>query len=141
MSNEGMALISDFRFQISNLLRGNRFSRIGFRDFDVAFLDSKVNCRGTATVDYLVNRHPTRRRLGRQWEIIEIISDLSMHSVREQMESCFGWQKDPRVPLHHIYLRREFFLFPPIVTERERAPAHCKIQVRETIPGDNPAVV
>src|SRR4029453_17351103 len=61
-------------------------------------------------------------------------------SAGEEVKACLGWQKHLRVSLSEEYLRREFFVFPPIVRKRERAAVHCKIQVGETVPGENPAI-
>jgi hypothetical protein len=36
-------------------------------------------------------------RICGQWDIVEIIGELSMRSKREQVESGFSWQKDPRI--------------------------------------------
>src|SRR4029434_5361197 len=66
--------------------------------------------------------------------------DLSMRSAGEDVEACGAWEKYPGISLSDVYMRRELFLFPPIVPERERAVVHCKIQVSETVAGENPAV-
>ena len=56
------------------------------------------------------------------------------------MKAASVGKKTRCVSLIDVYLRRKFFLLPPIMRERERAAVHCKIQVRETVPGENPAV-
>jgi len=64
-----------------------------------------------------------------------------MRSAGEEVQACVGWQKYPSVAPSHVYPGREFFLFPPIVRERNRAPVHCEIDVSEAVAGENPAVV
>ena len=63
-----------------------------------------------------------------------------MRSAREKVEAGVAWQRQPRVSLSDVYLRRKFVLLPPIVRERKRAAVYCNIQIRETVPGENPAV-
>src|SRR5262249_54400476 len=141
MSNDGMPLNVRFRFQISNLsLEETQPSGIGLSDFDISLLNSNVDRGRASAVDDLINVHAPRGRIRPHRGIVEIIHDLSMRSVGEQVESCSGWQKGPGVSLSDIYLRRKRFVFPPIVRERERPPVHCEVQIRETVPGENPAV-
>src|SRR6476620_5523639 len=121
-----------FEFQISNLVSKKSPSRIGLRDFDVSFLNSDVNCRRFPAVDYLIDVHLPCRGIRGQRDIIEIIGDFSICNAGEEVEACFAGQKDPGISLSDVYMRRELFLLPPIVPERERAAVHCKIQVRET---------
>ena len=73
--------------------------------------------------------------------IIKIISDLSMRNAGEQMEGCFAGQPNPGVSLNHGRLRRKLFFFPPFVRQRECAAVQCKIQICETVPDKNPAIV
>ena len=63
-----------------------------------------------------------------------------MRNAGEKLEAGVAWQKYPDISLSDIYLSREFFLFPPIVRERERAPVRCEVNVRETVAGEKPAV-
>src|SRR5215475_3671156 len=120
---------------------GMTFLRIGLRDLDVSFCDLHLNRRRVSAINDLIDLHPPCGGICRQWEISEIICDLSMRSFSDETKGCFGRQKDPRVSLADIYLRRKFPLFPPIVRERERAAVHRQIQGRETVTGENPAVV
>src|SRR5262249_20867741 len=95
------------------------FLRIGLRDFDVSFCDLHLNCRRASAINDLIDLHSPRGGISRHREISEIICDLSMRSFSDEMKGCFGGQKDPRVSLPDIYVRRKFSLFPPIVRERE----------------------
>src|SRR6476660_1624461 len=141
MSNEGMAL--NFGFQTSNFKfveSQNSPSRICLRDLNVAFVDPDLDCRRASAVDYLIDFHFPCRGIRGQRDIIEIIGDLSMGSAGDEVKPCIGGQKDRSISLSDIYMRRELSLFPPIVPERERAAVHCKIQVCETVAGENPSV-
>lgn len=126
--------ISNFKFAQARNLQ----SRICLRDFDVSFVDPDLDCRRATAIDYLIDFY---RGIRSQRNIIKIIGDRPMRGVGDETKGCFGGQKNPCVSLSDIYLRRKFFLFPPIVPEREGAAAHCNIQVRETVANENPAVV
>src|SRR5438094_8302305 len=113
MSNEGMAL--NFGFQTSNfkfIENQNSPSRISLRDFDFSSFNTNFDCRLAAAVNYLIDLHLPG---GGQRDIIEIIGDFSVRSAGQEVKGCVGWQKDRDVSLSDVYLRREFFLFPPIV--------------------------